>query len=179
MALGRQQGEVRAFVAPADEQRYAPAGAAAPIVRRGAGGRVADSEAARRLAKMPRRSAFVPRKFTCDPAFEVHNRRRLDWSRKRRQELYEATGGVSHAVGAMIVAAGWMYAASEYVCEKAAATGDVDLFKAAANLSATARTHDIGCWELATREAAARPAIRPGELPPGFEWVDDTKEPKP
>ena len=144
-------------VAPPDEQPYAAPGAAAPLVPRDDRGRVAGPDAARALARMPRRSAFVPRKLACDPGFEVHNRRRLEWTRKRRQELHGMTGCVSYAVGAMVVAAGWLYAAGEYAAERAAATGDVDLFKSAATLTATARTHDFGAYELAVREAAARP----------------------
>jgi hypothetical protein len=122
------------------------------------------ADAARALARMPRRSAYIPRKFVCDPRFEVHNRRRVDWIRKRRQELHELTGGVSHAVGAMIAAAGWLYAAGEFASELAAASGDVDLFKSAATLTATARTHDMGAWELATREAEARKDLNPQDV---------------
>jgi len=155
--LQRSQGELRPAVAPPDEQPFAEPAAAAPLVRRGARGRVADSAAAAALARMPRRDRFVPRVIACDPRFEVHNRRRLDWGRKRRAELYAMTGGVSHAVGAMVAAAAWLYAAGEFAAEQAAAAGDVELFKAAASLTATARTHDIGAHELAVRESVARP----------------------
>ena len=85
------------------------------------------------------------------------------------------TGGVSHAVGAMLSAAAWLYAAGEYAAERAAASGDVDMFKSAASLTATARTHDMGAWEMAVREQAARP-------PPTPSWMvttegdDDGKE---
>ncbi len=157
MTLQRSQGELRPAVAPPDEQPFAEPGVAAPLVRRVSGGRVADSAAARVLAKMPRRGRFVPRHIACDPRFEVHNRRRLDWLRKRRTELATMTGGVSYAVGAMLAAAAWLYAAGEFAAELGAETGDVDAFKSAATLTATARTHDFGAWELATREAAARP----------------------
>jgi hypothetical protein len=157
MALRREHDATRPAVLPSDEQPFADAGLAAPLVQRTAEGRVAGSEAARRLAKMPRRDRFVPRRIACDPRFEVHNRRRLDWARKRRAELHAMTGGVSYAVGAMVASAAWLYAAGEFAAELAAASGDVDLFKSAATLTATARTHDMGAWELATREATARP----------------------
>lgn len=160
MALSREHGALRPIVAPPDEQPTPGPDAAAPIVRRDNRGRVSDSDAARRLALMPRRDRFVPRHIACDPRFQVHNRRRLEWQKRRRQELHDMTGGVSHAVGAMIAAAGWLYAAGEFAAEQAAATGDVDLFKSAATLTATARTHDMGAWELATREGEAR--RRPG-----------------
>lgn len=157
MTLQRSQDALRPAVAPADEQPFAEPGQAAPLVQRDARGRVAGADAARRLAKLPRRDRFVPRHIACDPRFEAHNRRRLDWQRKRRQELHDATGGVSHAVGAMIAAAAWLYAAGEFAAELAAAAGDVELFKSAASLTATARTHDMGAWELACREGAQRP----------------------
>jgi hypothetical protein len=156
MALSREHGALRPVVAPPDEQPTPQPGTAAPLVRRGDRGRVADSAAARALAKLPRRDRFVPRRIACDPRFEVHNRRRLDWQRKRREELHQLTGGVSHAVGAMIASAAWLYAAGEFAAELAASTGDVDMFKSAATLTATARTHDMGAWELAVREGEVR-----------------------
>lgn len=157
MALSREQGELRPHVAPPDEQPTPEPGQAAPLVRRADRGRVADTASARALALMPRRGRYVPRAIACDPRFEVHNRRRVEWTRNRRRELYEATGGVSHGVGAMVAAAGWLYAAGEFAAELAAQTGDLDGFKSAASLTATARTHDIGAWELATREGQVRP----------------------
>jgi hypothetical protein len=157
MALERQHDALRPVVAPPDEQPYAEAAGAAPLVRRADRGRVADAAAAAALARMPRRDRYVPRRFACDPRFEVHNRRRVDWTRKRRAELHAMTGGVSHAVGAMLAAAGWLYAAGEYAAERGAETGDLEMFKTAASLTATARTHDMGAWELATREGKARP----------------------
>jgi len=169
MALRREQGAVRPVVLPDDEQPYAQAGAAAPLVIRGADGRVADSASARAMAKMPRGAAFVPRKIKCDPRFLVHNRRRLEWLRRRRTELHEMTGGVSHAVGAMLSAAAWLYAAGEFAAERAAETGEIDLFKSAASLTATARTHDMGAWELSVREQAARP-------PPTPSWMIETED---
>ena len=90
------------------------------------------------------------------PLFAVHNRRRGEWLRPRRTELAQVTGRVSHGVGAMLSAASWLYAGGEFACERAAATGDVELFKVAATLTATARTHDFGAYELAVREAKVR-----------------------
>jgi hypothetical protein len=156
VSLGRSQDALRPGVAPADEQPFAPSGVAAPLVARDALGKVTDAASARALARLPRRGAFIPRKIACDPRFEVHNRRRLDWLRKRRQELHEMTGAVSYAVGAMLSSAAWLYAAGEFASERAAEKGDVEMFKSAASLTATARTHDMGAWELSVREADAR-----------------------
>jgi hypothetical protein len=108
------------------------------------------------MAKLPRRGAFLPRKLACDPRFEPHNRRRLEWLRARRTELMASTGGVSHGVGAMLAAAAWLHSGGEFAAERAAETGDVELFKVSATLTSTARQHDLAAWELAVREAKAR-----------------------
>jgi hypothetical protein len=109
------------------------------------------------MAKLPRRSRYVPRALACDPRFEPHNRRRLEWQSKRRVELQGAHGGVSHGVAAMLNAAAWLYAAGEFAAERAAETADTDLFKTAAGLTSTARQHELAAWELGAREASARP----------------------
>ncbi len=72
-------------------------------------------------------------------------------------ELQTAHGGVSHGVGAMLNAAAWLYAGGELAAELAAESGEVELFKAAASLTSTARQHELAAWELSAREAAARP----------------------
>jgi hypothetical protein len=108
------------------------------------------------MAKLPRRSRFLPRKLACDPRFQPHNARRLEWQRKRMAELQAAHGGVSHGVGAMVNSAGWLYAGGELASELAAETGDLELFKTAAMLSSTARQHELAAWELSAREALAR-----------------------
>jgi hypothetical protein len=179
---GAGRGSPRVEVSPPNEQPYAVAGGAAPLrTGRDAAGKVRTSAAAKALASLPRRGAFLPRKLACDPRFEPHNRRRLDWLRARRNELAASHGGVSHGVGAMLASAAWLYAAGEFCSELAAESADVDLFKAAATLTSTARQHDLAAWELGAREAQARPrpdpladlkkraADRANQLPPSKE----------
>lgn len=153
---GTGAGMPRVEVLPPDEQPFTPADVAAPLVTRDDRGRVVSSAAARAMAQMPRAGVFLPRDITVAPGFEVHNRRRRRWLRKRRQELHEVTGGVSHGVGAMLASAAWLYAGGEFAAERAAETGNVDLFRTAATLTSTARQHDLAAWELAVREADAR-----------------------
>jgi hypothetical protein len=144
---------------PADEQPFSSTAEAVPLdAGRDDRGRITSSATARAMAKLPRRRDLVPRHLACDPRFEAHNRRRLEWLRKRRTELADATGGVSHGVGAMLASAAWLYAAGEFAAEIAAEHGDLDHFKVAASLTSTARQHDLAAWELAVREGAARPA---------------------
>lgn len=76
----------------------------------------------------------------------------------RRRELAKLHGGeVSSGVGAIIESAALAMAASRYLSAKAAETGDAELFKQASTLASTARQHELAAWELAAREAAARP----------------------
>jgi hypothetical protein len=161
MSAQKSQGQTRHYVSPADEQRRVPAGIAAPLVRRNAKGQPVDSAAASALAKRPRRSTYLPRKIACDPRFEVHNANRIDWTRTRMRELVDLTGATSHGVAAMVVCAGWLYAGAMMASERAAESGDLELFRTAAALSATARTHDFGAYELAVREAEARKSAAP------------------
>jgi hypothetical protein len=156
VTVQRSQGAPRAQVAARDEQPYVPAGAAAPLVARDAGGRVRDADAARALARRPRRKTYLPRAIVCAEGFEPHNRRRVEWTRERMRELVDLTGEVSRGVGAMLVAAGWLYAGGEWAAENAATKGDVEGFRTAATLTTAARTHELGAWELAVREADAR-----------------------
>lgn len=142
-------------------------GAVPQPIERDSHGRFRTSEAARRLAKLPHVQRFVPRNIACDPRFKPYNQRRVDWTKKRRTELYEMSGGVSHGVGAYIVSAGWLFAAGEFAAERAAETGDLEGFKIAAQLTQTARQHDLAAWSLAMREAEARREASP-ELPPWF-----------
>jgi hypothetical protein len=66
------------------------------------------------------------------------------------------SGGVSHGVGAYIVSAGWLFAAGEFAAEMAAESGDLEAFKVAAQLTQTARQHDLAAWSLAMREGQVR-----------------------
>lgn len=152
-------GSPRIEVLPPDEQPAAQAAGADPLStgRDPKTKRLQTAEAARAMAKLPRKSRFLPRALACSPRFEPHNARRLEWQRKRMAELQTAHGGVSHGVGAMLNAAAWLYAGGEFASELAAESGDIELFKQAASLTSTARQHELAAWELSAREAQARP----------------------
>jgi hypothetical protein len=152
---GTGAGQPRIEVLPPDEQPSKAAEADPLATGRDAAGKVRDTASARALAKLPRRTKILPRKLATDPRFEPHNRRRLEWQRKRVAELAGAHGHVSHGVGAMLNAAAWLYAGAEFAAELAAETGDLDMFKVSASLSGTARQHELASWELSAREASA------------------------
>jgi hypothetical protein len=147
---------------PWDEQPTPQAGEAAPLrTDRDTAGRVRTTAAARAMAKLPRRRAFVPRKLATDPRFDPHNRRRLEYLRRRRAEVATAWGGLSHGVAAMLAAEAWQWAAAEYANELGAETGDADHFKTGATLAAQAKQQAAAAWELSARESAARREAAP------------------
>jgi hypothetical protein len=160
---GNGAGVPRIEVLPADEQPQAQAVGADPLATgRDERKRIRTTAAARAMAKLPRRSRFMTRELACHEGFEPHNRRRLEWQKARLNELARAHGGsVSRGVGAIVASAAWLYAAGEFAAELAAKAGDVELFKTAASLTSTARQHELASWELAAREAAARPQESP------------------
>lgn len=76
----------------------------------------------------------------------------------RRRELAQTHGGaISSGVGAIVESAALTMAASRFLNAKAAETGDAELFKQSSALASTARQHELAAWELAAREAQARP----------------------
>lgn len=86
----------------------------------------------------------------------------IAWGRRyashRRRELAEAHGGgISAGVGALVESAGLALGASRYLHAKASETGDADLMKRASALANDARQNELAAWELAAREAQARP----------------------
>ena len=143
----------------ADELSQAQAAGPDPLAAgRDSGKRVRTTEAARALARLPRRPRHVTRDIATHPDFEPHNRRRLEWQRKRLIELQAAHGHVSHGVGAILSHAAWCHAAAEFSAEQAAATGNIEAFKAASALGSVARQHELAAWELCAREGQARKA---------------------
>jgi hypothetical protein len=89
-----------------------------------------------------------------------------NWARRgathRVREMAQLHGGqVGSEVCALIVDSWEMRGDARYLAAKARALGDADLSRAAANLLASARQAQRDAWELASREAAARPKQNP------------------
>jgi hypothetical protein len=72
-------------------------------------------------------------------------------------------GGLGSEVCALIVDSWEMRGDARYIAAMARATNDPELARAAATLLASARQAQRDAWELAAREAAARPAMDPEE----------------
>jgi hypothetical protein len=160
---GAGRGIPRFETKPWDEQQRAPADRAEPLkTGRDERMRVRTTEAARALAKLPRRQTFVPRKLATDPRFEPHNRRRLEYLKRRRAELTDTWGGVSHGVGALLASEAWLWAAGEFASELGAETGSGEHFKTASVLYAQAKGLSAAAWEMASAEGEKRREANPG-----------------
>jgi hypothetical protein len=70
-------------------------------------------------------------------------------------------GELGSEVCALIVDSWEMRGDARYIAARARATGDADLARAAATLLASARQAQRDAWELAAREAQARPRVNP------------------
>jgi hypothetical protein len=93
-----------------------------------------------------------------DPRYQVFARWGQRYGAHRRRELAAAHGGeISAGVGAIVESAAQAMAASRFVQRLASEAGDPELFKQASQLASTARQHELAAWELAHREAVARP----------------------
>ena len=132
-----------------------PADQSPLTIGRDKGGVIRSSEAARALASL-RKPKTVPLGIALHPDFEKHDKHRLAWQSRRLNELAQAHGWVSAAVGALVNAAAWHHAAAEFANERGAKTGDLEQFTCATRFSAAARGNELAAWDLGAREAAMR-----------------------
>lgn len=91
-----------------------------------------------------------------EPSFR-HCIELADRWRKHRQTEYIANHGyVSSGVGALLASAALALAASRFLHEKAAATGDLSLLTQATRMATDHRQTELSAWELCAREGIAR-----------------------
>lgn len=158
---GNGAGSPRIEVLPPDE--LPPATPALPVrPDRDAAGRFVRGNAAgiAKRVKPGVRGALGLAK--ADPRYQAFARWGARYGAHRRRELARAHGGeISAGVGAIVESAAQAMAASRFVQAIASESGDAELFKQAAALASTARQHELAAWELAAREAQARPKRDP------------------
>jgi hypothetical protein len=151
---------VDSSVCPADELRPAsPADTDRP--ERTPDGRFARGNRtahAKRLRSGPRGALAMLEASGSDPAWQAAARWGRRYSSHRRAELAQAHGGqLSAGVGTIVESAADLLADARYWRAKAIATSDPELSRLAAQLTAQARGCERDAWELAAREAVARP----------------------
>jgi hypothetical protein len=144
---------------PADEL---PAATPALSVRadRGADGRFAPGNTVGRHSRV--KAGPQGALLRLDAKADSEWRAARNWARRgathRIREMARLHGGeVGSEVCALIVDSWELRGDARYLAAKARALGDADLSRAAATLLASARQAQRDAWELASREAAARP----------------------
>lgn len=78
------------------------------------------------------------------------------YRKHRARELCVAHGYVSAGASALLATASLALAASRYLYERVAITGETDLLMKAHKLADSARQNELAAWELAAREGVAR-----------------------
>jgi hypothetical protein len=152
---------------PSDEQRTAPDGASAPIERRSDGRFTPDGAraAARRRDALRERPDFAERELTYVPAeaFAPFEDARRGLLLGTGGEIFEATGGASRRVWAILRGATWLTAFGEYWATEAAKTGDGRAADRAAGLLSKASVEYQKAWDTACAEAGERGNRVPGQ----------------
>jgi hypothetical protein len=125
-------------------------------------GRFIGGNAAARLKRLRPGLRGVIGALQPDPIFRAF----VAWGRRyacaRRSELAQMHGGtLSTGVGTLVESAGLALAASRYISARGGETGDVQMLAQAARLSEQAKQLELSAWELAAREAKARPSSNP------------------
>ena len=108
-----------------------------------------------------------------DPAWRAARQWARRGARHRIAELAQLHGGeLGSEVCALVVDSWEMRGDARYLAARARAEGNADLARTAATLLASARQAQRDAWELASREAQARPKV-PGNDP----WFQSTANP--
>ncbi len=168
---GRGAGVPRVEVLPADEMPDPVPADFVPIagVERRQNGTVAGSEAARALGRRGgivkarrvrlARSLGLGPEVTESEAFASHRRSASAFRRYHCAELAKQTGGhVGAGPSSMVASAALQLAASRFLFDQGAKTGDAATFKAASQLANDSRQNLLAAYELAVREAKVRQA---------------------
>ena len=166
---GKGAGQPRIEVLPANEQpQPVPATQAAPTgpVNRRSTGTIADSETAKRIgarggmvtqSRARLLSALGLAKPAADSAFATYRDAGDAFVAEHQAALARCAGGVVGPGPSSIVAsAGLQLAASRFLSDRAAATGDAKVFAQASALANDSRQNLLAAYELAVREARAR-----------------------
>ncbi|HSY24909.1 MAG TPA: hypothetical protein VK841_22445 [Polyangiaceae bacterium] len=176
---GSGRGQPHVEVLPPDEQpQPVPAPVAAPSVplARRKDGKIADSETAKALGKKggitkARRVRLVDslglKKIADDATFKPYRDAAEEFVSHHLAELAKSAGGaVGPGPSTMVASAALQLAASRWAFDKGAEENDAALIKLGSSLANDSRQNLLAAFEMATREAAARP--RSGAMP----WLD-------
>lgn len=144
---------------PADELPAATGAGAAPPSRDASGRFLPGNTAGKaRRVRVGKRGALMLLERKGDDAARAALAFGRRYAAHRRAELAKAHGGeISAGVGAMIESAGELLASARYWQARSIAEANPDFARLAAQLVAGSRQAERDAWELASREADARP----------------------
>lgn len=111
--------------------------------------------------------------LAANEAFAPYKRAAVDFRRAQCRALALSVGGghCGVAPSSIIASAAWALAASRYLYDTAARTGDSTLFVAASRLAESSRQHLLAAHELCAREAKSRPVPATA-----YPWLADASE---
>lgn len=168
MAIGRTQDALRPFVLPTDETPHPVADPREPLsgVDRRQNGTVASPQAAAELGRrggqvraarvLLARGLGIPLNLTSE-AFKPYRYAANAFRRHHCAELARQAGGeVGAGPSSMVASAALQLAASRFLFDQAARTGDAATFKTASQLANDSRQNLLAAYELAVRSAEAR-----------------------
>ena len=164
MSLRRAHGAgasalVRVEVLPPDELMTPNADdTAANLAIRSAVGRPFQPGNRAAAGRRPRLALLGVSVDATDPRYALALRRAARYRKRRCSELAAVHGYVSAGASSLIASAALALCASRYLYEVGASTGDAETLKRASALANDARQNELAAWELASREAAARPS---------------------
>lgn len=186
---GAGAGSPRVELGPPDEASDALPAEDAPIagVTRRQNGTVDSPEAAKALGskggRVKARRVRLARSlglesFDADSeAFAPYRRSAQAFRRHHCKAIAAAAGGhCGTGPSSMIASGALQLAASRYMFERASRTGDPADFKAASSLANDSRQNLLAAWELAIREAQARPKA---PVDPLARWMPTTTPTEP
>ena len=105
-----------------------------------------------------------------DPRYLSAIRTASAYRKARTKELFEAHGHVSVGASALLSTASLALAASRFLYEKVAETGNINLLKQASAMADSARQNELAAWELAAREGLVRK--KAAAATQGVEWLN-------
>lgn len=185
---GTGRGAPRIEVSPADELPQPVAVAqpvtAGPVARR-QDGTVDGSEAAKALGALggratARRVRLIDSlglsKVTEQSSFAAYRGAAEEFVAHHLSELAKQAGGeVGPAPSTMVASAGLQLAALRWAFDRFAETGDASFIKLGSTLANDSRQNLLAAFELAVREAKARPAPAPFWTQPDSQDAPDSK----
>ncbi len=112
-----------------------------------------------------------------DPAYKRMMLLANSYRKVRASELANMHGCVSSGASALLASASLALAASRFLYEKVAETGEIALLKQAASLGDSARQSELAAWEMSAREGAAKRKLDASKA--GLPWLLTDQQAKP